>query len=212
MTGILTPVKGEVLIVVDLQRDFCPGGSLAVPDGDSIVAPINHLARHFTHVILTQDWHPCDHTSFATSHPGQQVYDVVMMPYGPQTLWPAHCIQGSTGAEFHPELDIPHATAIIRKGTDRNIDSYSTFYENDRTTPTGLVGYLRERGLTRIVLAGLALDFCIRYSAEDASAHGLEVSVVRDCCRPIDVNGSRLEAEASFRRIGASMRSSEDFF
>lgn len=199
-----------MLIVVDMQRDFCPGGSLAVPDGDSIVAPINQLARCFSHVILTQDWHPSDHTSFARVHPGHKVYDTVMMPYGPQTLWPVHCVQSSSGAAFHPELDIPHATAIIRKGTDRNIDSYSTFYENDRVTPTGLVGYLKERRLTRIFLAGLALDFCIRYSAEDASVHDLEVVVVSDCCRPIDVNGSRAEAEAAFHRIGARMLSCED--
>lgn len=205
MTVKLTPAHRDVLIVVDVQRDFCPGGSLAVPDGDSIVAPINRLAQCFDHVILTQDWHPSDHTSFARIHPGHKVYDRVMMPYGLQTLWPEHCVQSTTGAEFHPQLTIPHAAAIIRKGTHRHIDSYSTFYENDRVTPTGLVGYLKERGLSRIFLAGLALDYCIRYSAEDASAHGLEVFVIYDCCRSIDVNGSGAEADAAFQRIGARL-------
>lgn len=210
MSPKLIPTLRDVLIVVDVQRDFCAGGSLAVPDADHVVAPINHLARSFTHVILTQDWHPSDHTSFARIHPGHKVYDTIMMPYGPQTLWPEHCIQSSAGADFHPQLHIPHAAAIIRKGTDRRIDSYSTFYENDRVTPTGLVGYLKERGLSRIFLAGLALDFCIRYSAEDASVHGLEVVVVHDCCRPIDVNGSSAEAEVEFRRLGARMLSCND--
>lgn len=199
-----------VLIIVDVQSDFCPGGALAVPDGDSIVGPINRMAKHFAHVILTQDWHPANHTSFASAHPGRKPYDTILMPYGPQTLWPDHCVQTSTGAAFHPRLDVPHAAAIIRKGIHSDIDSYSTFYENDRTTPTGLVGYLRERGLSRIFLAGLALDFCVRYSAEDASAHGLEVVIVRDCCRAINVNGSLDQAQAKFGEIGARMMTSQE--
>jgi len=180
----------DVLIVVDIQNDFCPGGALAVPRGDEVVPIINRLAARFRHVVLTQDWHPAGHFSFASTHPGKKPFETIAAPYGPQVLWPDHCVQGTPGAAFHPALQVPHAALVMRKGTDRAIDSYSTFYENDRTTPTGLVGYLRERGLSRIFLAGLAFDFCVRYSAEDARREGFDVFVVEDACRGIDVNGS----------------------
>jgi nicotinamidase/pyrazinamidase len=194
--------KGDVLIVVDIQNDFCPGGSLSVPHGDEVVPLINRLAEHFEHVVLTQDWHAPDHLSFASAHPGKQPYDTVMLPYGAQILWPDHCVRATRGAEFHKDLQIPQAGLVLRKGLDRNIDSYSTFYENDRTTPTGLVGYLRERGLGRIFLAGLALDFCVRYSSEDAYREGFEVVVVEDACRGIDVDGSMAATRESFRTLG----------
>src|SRR6266567_1252331 len=151
----------DVLIVTDPQLDFCPGGALAVPQGDAIVPRVNRLARRFSHVILTQDWHPAGHRSFASSHPGRQPFETIALPYGAQVLWPDHCVQGTQGAAFHAALDIPHAALVIRKGFRPAIDSYSAFYENDRTTPTGLGGYLRERGVRRIFLAGLATDFCV---------------------------------------------------
>jgi nicotinamidase/pyrazinamidase len=194
--------KGDVLIVVDIQNDFCSRGSLSVPHGDEVVPLINRLATRFEHVVLTQDWHAPDHLSFASAHPGRQPYDTVMLPYGAQILWPDHCVRATSGAEFHRDLQIPQAGLVLRKGLDRNIDSYSTFYENDRTTPTGLVGYLRERGLGRIFLAGLALDFCVRYSSEDAYREGFEVVVVEDACRGIDVDGSMAATRESFRTLG----------
>jgi nicotinamidase/pyrazinamidase len=180
----------DVLIVVDIQNDFCPGGALAVPRGGDVVPVVNRLAARFRNVVLTQDWHPRGHLSFASSHPGKRPFETMSAPYGPQVLWPDHCVQGTPGANFHNGLQIPHAGLVIRKGTDRSIDSYSAFYENDRTTPTGLVRYLRERGLTRVFLAGLALDFCVRYSAEDAQREGFAVFVIEDGCRGIDVDGS----------------------
>jgi nicotinamidase/pyrazinamidase len=180
----------DVLLIVDVQYDFCPGGSLAVPRGEEVVAPVNALAGRFRHVVLTQDWHPRGHRSFASANPGRRPYDTIEVAYGPQVLWPDHCVQGTPGAEFHAGLDIPHAQLVLRKGHRSDIDSYSAFYENDRTTPTGLAGYLRERGLTRVFLAGLALDFCVRYSAEDAHRCGFEVVVVAEACRGIDVDGS----------------------
>jgi nicotinamidase/pyrazinamidase len=180
----------DVLLVVDVQNDFCPGGNLSVPRGEEVVAPINALASRFRHVVLTQDWHPRGHRSFASAHPGRQAFETIEVAYGPQVLWPDHCVQGTPGAEFHAGLDIPHAQLVLRKGHRSDIDSYSAFYENDRTTPTGLAGYLRERGLTRVFLAGLALDFCVRYSAEDAHRCGFEVVVVAEACRGIDVDGS----------------------
>src|SRR6201998_3011804 len=167
-SGKLSRGDREVLVIVDVQNDFCPGGALAVPDGDAIIPVVNRLAAEFTHVVLTQDWHPPGHGSFASSHPGRKPFETTEVAYGAQTLWPDHCVQGTPGAEFHRALHVPHAGLVLRKGIDRAIDSYSALYENDRTTPTGLVGYLRERGLTRLFLAGLALDFCVRYSAEDA--------------------------------------------
>jgi len=194
----------DVLIVVDVQNDFCPDGALAVPRGDEIVPIVNRLAARFRHVVLTQDWHPAGHFSFASSHPGKKPYDTIAAPYGPQVLWPDHCVQGTSGAAFHPALDITHAALVLRKGMDRTIDSYSTFYENDRKTPTGLVGYLRDRGLTRVFLAGLAYDFCVRYSAEDARREGFDVFVVEDACRGIDVEGSVAATRESLSRIGVN--------
>jgi nicotinamidase/pyrazinamidase len=190
MTDQLIPGEQDVLLVVDIQNDFCPDGALAVPRGDEVVRPINRLARRFRHVVLTQDWHPPGHHSFASAYPGKQPYDTVMLSYGEQILWPDHCVQETPGAAFRDDLDIPHAQLIIRKGYHHEIDSYSAFFENDHTTPTGLSGYLRERELSRVFLAGLAFDFCVRYSAEDAHRHGFRVVVVEEACRGIDVNGS----------------------
>ena len=182
--------SADVLIVVDIQNDFCPGGALAVPRGDEVVPLVNRLAARFANVVITQDWHPRGHQSFASSHPGRKPYDTIEVAYGSQVLWPDHCVQGTPGAEFHRDLRITHAGLVIRKGFRRDIDSYSTFYENDRATPTGLVGYLRERGLARVFLAGLAFDFCVRYSAEDAQHEGFRVAVIEDACRGIDIDGS----------------------
>jgi nicotinamidase/pyrazinamidase len=197
--------ESDVLLVVDVQNDFCPGGGLAVPRGDEVVGLVNALAGRFRHVVLTQDWHPRGHRSFASAHPGRQPYDVIEVAYGQQVLWPEHCVQGTPGAEFHAGLDIPHAQLVLRKGHRADIDSYSAFYENDRTTPTGLAGYLRERGLTRVFLAGLALDFCVRYSAEDAHRHGFEAVVVAEACRGIDVGGSMEATRRSFNDRAISM-------
>lgn len=187
----------DVLLVVDVQNDFCQGGALAVPGGDEVVEPINSLAERFRHVVLTQDWHPAGHLSFASSHPDRKPLDTITLAYGPQILWPDHCVQGTFGAEFHPTLRVPHAELVLRKGYDRAIDSYSAFYENDHQTPTGLGGYLRERGLTRVFIAGLAFDFCVRYSAEDARRAGLGAVVVEDACRGIDVGGSEADTRRS---------------
>ena len=185
-------VVGEhsVLIVVDVQNDFCPGGALAVPRGDEIVPLVNRIANLFAHVVLTQDWHPPGHHSFASSHPGRKPYDVMDLYYGTQVLWPDHCLQGTWGAAFRGDLQIPRAELVLRKGYRPTIDSYSVFYENDRETPTGLAGYLRERSMKDIFLAGLAFDFCVRYSAEDAHREGFAVTVIEDLCRGIDVSGS----------------------
>lgn len=200
---------GDVLVVVDIQNDFCPGGNLAVPRGDEVIAPVNRLARRFADVVLTQDWHPEGHQSFASHHPGRRPFDTVTAAYGPQVLWPDHCVQGTPGAAFHPALAVPHAGLIIRKGFRPAIDSYSALYENDRTTATGLVGYLRERGLTRLFLVGLALDFCVRYSAEDAQRAGFGVVVVADCCRGIDVGGSVAATRASLSARGIACVSAD---
>jgi nicotinamidase/pyrazinamidase len=210
MTDLITIGPSDVLIVVDVQNDFCPGGRLAVPHGDEVVAPINRLAAKFAHVVLTQDWHPAGHLSFASSHPGRQPFETITVDYGPQVLWPDHCVQGSAGATFHPALDIPHAALVLRKGFRRAIDSYSAFYENDRTTPTGLAGYLRERGLARVFLAGLALDFCVRYSAEDARRMGFEAIVLEDACRGIDLDGSVAATRASFAELGVACMGAEE--
>lgn len=178
--------RSAILLVVDVQNDFCPGGALAVPGGDEVVPVINGLARRFAHVVLTQDWHPAGHVSFASSHAGRKPFDVITLPYGPQILWPDHCIQGTSGADFHADLDIPHAQAIVRKGHHPDVDSYSGLLEADRVTPTGLGGMLRERGLTTIYLVGLATDFCVAWTACDARGQGLEVTVIEDACRGID--------------------------
>jgi nicotinamidase/pyrazinamidase len=191
----------DVLLVVDVQNDFCPGGNLAVPRGDEVVDLVNRLGVRFQHVVLTQDWHPSGHRSFASANPGRQPYATVAFPYGPQVLWPEHCVQGTPGAQFHGALQLPHAELVLRKGYRRAIDSYSAFYENDHTTPTGLAGYLRERGLGRVFLAGLALDFCVRYSAEDAQRCGFAVIVVEDACRAIDVAGSLAATRQAFAQL-----------
>jgi len=198
----LTIASRDILLVVDIQNDFCSGGSLAVPHGEEVVPLINRLARQFEHVVLTQDWHPSDHLSFASSHPGMKPYETIEVSYGSQVLWPEHCVQGTLGAEFRRDLNIPHAELILRKGYHRNIDSYSAFYENDRTTPTGLGGYLRERGFQRIFMAGLAFDFCVRYSAEDAKREGFDVTIVEDACRGIDVDGSVADTRQTICRLG----------
>jgi nicotinamidase/pyrazinamidase len=184
----------DCLIVVDVQNDFCAGGALEVPDGDDVVATINELSMKFDHRILTQDWHPVGHTSFASSHPGKSPFDVVAMEYGDQVLWPDHCVQGSAGAEFHTQLNTESAELIIRKGFVPTIDSYSAFFENDKTTPTGLSGYLRTRNFERVFIAGLATDFCVAYSALDACDEGFSVFLVEDACRAIDLEGSLANA------------------
>lgn len=190
----------DVLLVVDVQNDFCPGGALPVADGDQVIAPIHRLAAHFQHLILTQDWHPANHSSFAANHPGTRPYASIELEYGSQTLWPVHCVQDTLGADFHPDLHLPQAVLILRKGFRPQIDSYSAFFENDRVTPTGLTSYLRERGLKRVFLAGLAYDYCVAYSALDARRHGLPVVVVRDACRAIDLDGSVARMEAEFEK------------
>ncbi len=195
----------EVLIIADPQLDFCPGGALHVPKGDEIVPIVNRLARRFSHVILTQDWHPPDHTSFASAHPGRRPFETIDVAYGPQTLWPDHCVQGSEGATFHPALDIPHVELIIRKGYHRTIDSYSAFRENDRRTPTGLAGYLRERGFERVTLCGLATDFCVFFSAIDAREAGFETAVVLEASRAIDLDGSLARALDAMRGAGIAL-------
>jgi nicotinamidase/pyrazinamidase len=199
----------DVLLVVDVQNDFCPSGALAVPGGGEVVGLVNRLASRFRHVVLTQDWHPSGHRSFASANPGRQPFETIDVAYGPQVLWPDHCVQGTRGAEFHAGLLIPHAQLVLRKDHRADIDSYSAFYENDRRTPTGLAGYLRERGLTRVFLAGLALDFCVRYSAEDAHRHGFEVVVVEDACRGIDVAGSMDAARRTLADLGVRLAAVE---
>jgi len=195
----------DVLIVIDVQNDFCPGGALAVADGDAVIAPTLLAAQQFEHIVLTQDWHTAGHSSFASAHPGLNDYEQIEMPYGAQTLWPDHCVRGTQGAEFHPALQLTRAELILRKGFRREIDSYSAFFENDRTTATGLAGYLRERGLKRVFLAGLAYDFCVGYSALDARRLGFEVVVLRDACRAIDLSGSVERMEAEFARAGVRL-------
>ena len=200
----------DVLLVIDVQNDFCPGGALPVPHGDEVIAPILHIAPRFEHVVLTQDWHPANHSSFAASHPGKKPYDSIALDYGPQTLWPPHCVQGTPGADFHPALSLTQAELILRKGFRPHIDSYSAFFENDRTTPTGLAGYLSEHGLKRVFLAGLAYDFCVGYSALDARRLGLDAFVVRDACRAIDLNGSVAAMDAEFAKAGVGVIQSSE--
>ncbi|HKD27729.1 MAG TPA: bifunctional nicotinamidase/pyrazinamidase [Xanthobacteraceae bacterium] len=200
MSGI-RPGENDVLLVIDVQNDFCPGGALEVPRGDEVVPIVNRLARRFSNVVLTQDWHPPDHLSFASTHPGRRPFEMVTAAYGPQVLWPDHCVQGSMGADFHKVLSIPHAGLVLRKGIRRTIDSYSAFYENDRRTPTGLVGYLRERNIAQVFVAGLAFDFCVRYSAEDAVHAGFNAVVIEDACRGIDIDGSVVATQRSFESL-----------
>ena len=192
----------EALIVIDIQNDFCPGGALAVTDGDAIIPQVNALMAGFDCVVLTQDWHPADHSSFATNHPGAAAFSLIEMPYGPQVLWPVHCVQGGSGAEFHQDLRTDPAQLIVRKGFRSGIDSYSAFFENDHRTPTGLEGYLRARGITAVTLVGLATDFCVAYSALDAAKLGFSVTVLQSACRAIDLNGSFAEAKAKCLAAG----------
>jgi nicotinamidase/pyrazinamidase len=192
----------DLLLIIDVQNDFCPGGALAVNEGDAVIPMINRLSQRFDHIALTQDWHPSGHSSFATSHPGSAPFETVAMPYGQQTLWPDHCVQGTAGAAFHPELSTERAELVIRKGFRPEIDSYSAFYENDRRTPTGLAGYLRERGLKRIFLAGLATDYCVYYSAVDARRFGFDAVVIESGCRAIDLAGSLAAAWIGMQEVG----------
>jgi nicotinamidase/pyrazinamidase len=195
----------DVLVVIDVQNDFCPGGALAVADGDAVIEAIHRIAPRFQHIVLTQDWHPANHSSFASAHPGKKPFEQIELSYGTQTLWPDHCVQGSKGADLHPALHLPQAELILRKGFRPQIDSYSAFFENDRITPTGLAGYLRERNLTRIFLAGLAYDFCVGYSALDARRLGLSTVVIRDACRAIALDGSVAAIEAEFAKAGVEL-------
>ena len=197
--------ENQALIVIDVQNDFCPGGALAVTEGDAVVPVINAMLDEFAVKVLTQDWHPADHASFAANHPGAAPFSMTEMPYGPQVLWPTHCVQGSTGAAFHPGLRTDPADLVIRKGFRSAIDSYSAFFENDRKTPTGLDGYLRARGVTDLVLTGLATDFCVAYSALDAARLGFAVTVRLEACRAIDLNGSLAAALDEMRKAGVAL-------
>ena len=198
----------SVLVAVDLQYDFMPGGALAVARGDEAVPAVNRLAPRFANVVLTQDWHPPGHASFASSHPGKKPFDTTRLAYGEQVLWPDHCVQNTRGADLHRDLNVPHAQLVIRKGYHTGVDSYSTFYEADRKTPTGLVGYLMQRGLARVFLAGLATDFCVAWSAVDAAREGFEAWVVEDACRAIDLNGSLARAWADMKSAGVGRTTS----
>lgn len=200
----------NALLIIDLQNDFCPGGALAVPDGDRIVPVVNRLIRTFDRVILTQDWHPSGHHSFASSHDGREPYESVRLDYGLQTLWPDHCIRGTPGAGFHPDLDVDSAQTIIRKGFRKRIDSYSAFFENDRQTRTGLKGYLRERGIAELYVCGLAADFCVKWSVLDGLREGFEVNVIGDAVRGIDLDGSLDKAWTEMRQAGAKVLTSEE--
>lgn len=195
----------QALIVIDVQNDFCPNGALAVAGGDEIVRDINILMDDFDAVVLTQDWHPSDHSSFASSHDGKSAYDMTTMSYGDQVLWPDHCIIGSDGAGFHKDLNHDRADMIIRKGYNPKIDSYSAFFENDQTTPTGLEGYLRTRGISKLVMVGLATDFCVNFSAVDAAKLGFDVTVNMDLCRAIDMDGSLAAAVAGMKEVGVKI-------
>lgn len=195
----------HALIVIDVQNDFCPGGALAVAGGDEIIPRLNALLAEFPVKVLTQDWHPADHASFAANHPGAAPFSLTAMPYGPQVLWPTHCVQGTAGAAFHPALATDPADLVIRKGFRAAIDSYSAYFENDHTTPTGLDGYLRSRGATHLTLAGLATDFCVAYSAVDAARLGFAVTVLEGACRAIDLDGSLAKARADMRAAGVRL-------
>lgn len=198
-------MAAKALVVIDVQNDFCPGGALAVAGGDEIVPLVNHLIQSHDHVILTQDWHPAGHSSFASSHPGTKPFETIEVSYGPQTLWPDHCVQGTPGAEFHSGVEWTKAELVIRKGFRPAIDSYSAFFENDHNTPTGLGGYLKERGISDIVLCGLATDYCVAYSALDAVKLGFHVSVVMAACRAIDLGGSLAAQTDAMRAAGVHL-------
>jgi len=201
-------MRDACLIVVDVQNDFIPGGALAVPRGDEVVPVINRIAARFENVVLTQDWHPQGHASFASSHPGRKPFETITLAYGPQVLWPDHCVQGTSGAAFHEDLAVTHAQLIVRKGHHRDIDSYSAFLEADRRTPTGLAGYLRERGFARLYVCGLATDFCVAWTALDARAAGFETTVIEDACRAIDLEGSLEKAWREMAAAGVKRTSS----
>ena len=203
--------RHDILIIVDTQNDFCSGGALAVPQGEAVVPVANRIAQRFTHVLATQDWHPPGHLSFASSHEGRKPFEQIDAPYGAQTLWPDHCVQGTKGAEFHRDLDLRRIELVIRKGFRPEIDSYSAFNENDRRTPTGLAGYLRERGFRRVFLAGLATDYCVHYSAIDARREGFDVVVIEDACRAIDLEGSLARAFSEMNEAGVRRAWSEEF-
>ena len=200
----------KALLIVDIQNDFCPGGALAVPDGDKIIPVVNSLSKEFSHVLMTQDWHPRGHHSFASSHEGRQPFDTIVLPYGDQVLWPDHCVQGTSGADFHPSLDTKRAQIIIRKGFRKQIDSYSGFYENDHKTGTGLTGYLRDRGIGSLYIAGLASDFCVKWTAIDAVKEGFGVTVIRDAVAGIDIDGSVKKAWEEMKGAGVQIAHSHD--
>ena len=200
----------SVLLIIDMQYDFMPGGALAVAEGDKLVPLINRLGRQFRGVVITQDWHPAGHISFASSHPGCTPFEIITLPYGPQTLWPDHCIQGSNGAQLHAELDLPQAQLILRKGCNPHIDSYSAFLEADRKTPTGLASYLKERGVQNVFVVGLALDFCVAWSALDARAAGFNTLVIEDACRAIDMNGTLEKAWQDMQAAGVTRITSSE--
>jgi nicotinamidase/pyrazinamidase len=206
----LARAPGDVLIVVDMQNDFLPGGSLAVAGGDEIIVPINRLGTAFANLVLTQDWHPADHVSFASNHRAKAPFETIALPYGTQVLWPDHCVIGTEGAAFAPGLDLPHAQLVIRKGFHRDVDSYSGFREADRKTPTGLAGYLAERGMKRLFVCGLATDFCVGWTALDARAAGFETYVVEDATRGIDTMGSLVKAWADMHAAGVGRVRLED--
>ena len=206
--GVMAKLS-SVLLVVDVQNDFCPGGALAVPSGDAVVPVINRVSEKFSRVVLTQDWHPAGHLSFASSHPGREPFGSVELPYGAQTLWPNHCVQGSRGADFHRDLNTVKADLILRKGLHKDIDSYSAFFENDRKTPTGLAGYLRERSIKSVHICGLATDYCVFYSAIDAKRLGFSVSLVEDACRGINLNNSVELAKREMASAGVVFTVSE---
>lgn len=199
----------DALLIVDVQNDFCPGGALEVPNGDAVVPVINKLSQHFNHVIQTQDWHPKGHSSFASSHNGKEPFSTMEMPYGEQVLWPDHCVQGSKGAEFHPELVTTRSQLIIRKGFRKEIDSYSAFYENDNQTTTGLAGYLKERGIDSLFVCGLATDFCVKWSAIDGLGEGFKITVIEDAVRGIDMDGSVDQAWKEMEEAGADRTTSD---
>jgi len=198
----------DLLLIIDVQNDFCPAGALAVAEGDAVIPVVNRLSERFDHVVLTQDWHPPGHKSFATSHPGSAPFASVAMPYGPQTLWPDHCVQGTKGAEFHRDLVARDSELVLRKGFRKEIDSYSAFYENDRATKTGLNGYLRDRGLKRLFMCGLATDFCVAWSALDGRREGFPIIVLEDACRAIDLNGSLVAARGEMLKAGITLSNS----
>ena len=203
-------MPNSALLLIDIQNDFCPGGALAVEDGDAVVSRANALQAKFELIVATQDWHPAGHSSFAANHAGAQPFSTTQMPYGEQVLWPTHCVQGSAGADFHAGLETDKIALTIRKGFRSEIDSYSAFFENDRTTPTGLAGYLREHGVQAVTLCGLATDFCVAYSALDAARLDFEATVIEDACRAIDLNGSLAAARTQMREAGVRLATSND--